>query len=165
LTWRGCAGDPTHALFSGQSQSIRDNVMALFGAIRAWNCSAANLARTGRISAMWNRIPIEQCPGQVGVCYPLDCRPGLSGNIGLTLVESECGAVAVGRTYLFPPLSSGGASLVRPWLRFHTHRVTGGGRPPRFPQNVACGFPAPTLFGSCFTPLQAPAAPGRGGAV
>src|ERR1700681_814161 len=34
-------------------------------------------------------------------------------------VESRCGAVAVGRTYLFPPLSSGGASLVRPWLRFH----------------------------------------------
>src|SRR6202043_1795892 len=58
---RGCAGDPTHALFSGQSQSIRDNVMALLGAIRAWNCSAANLARTGRISAMWNRIPIERC--------------------------------------------------------------------------------------------------------
>src|SRR6201982_1957026 len=44
---RGCAGDPTHALFSGQSHTIRDNVMALFGAIRAWNCSAANLARTG----------------------------------------------------------------------------------------------------------------------
>jgi hypothetical protein len=36
------------------------------------------------------------------------------------LVESECGAVAVGRTYLLPPLSSDGASLVRPWLRFHT---------------------------------------------
>jgi hypothetical protein len=36
------------------------------------------------------------------------------------LVESECGAVAVGRTYLLPPLSSGGASLVRPWLSFHT---------------------------------------------
>src|ERR1700746_3636037 len=78
---RGCAGDPTHALFSGQSQSIRDNVMPLFGAIRAWNCSASNLARTGRISAMWNRIPIERCPGQVDVCYPLDCRPGLSGII------------------------------------------------------------------------------------
>jgi hypothetical protein len=29
-------------------------------------------------------------------------------------VESRCGAVAVGRTYLLPPLSSGGASLVRP---------------------------------------------------
>src|SRR6201984_790365 len=35
-------------------------------------------------------------------------------------VESRCGAVAVGRAYLLPPLSSGGASLVRPWLRFHT---------------------------------------------
>src|ERR1700739_4162224 len=34
----------------------------------------------------------------------------------------------------------------------------------RFPQNVACGFPAPTLFGSWVTALQAPAAPGRGGA-
>ena len=32
---RGCAGDPTHALFSGQSQSIPDNVMALLGAIGA----------------------------------------------------------------------------------------------------------------------------------
>src|SRR5215471_12838663 len=34
-------------------------------------------------------------------------------------VESGCDAVAVGRTYLFPPLSSGGALVVRPWLRFH----------------------------------------------
>src|SRR3981189_3992931 len=35
------------------------------------------------------------------------------------LVESRCGAVALGRTYLLPPLSSGGASIVPPWLRFH----------------------------------------------
>src|SRR6516165_12399791 len=35
-------------------------------------------------------------------------------------VESRCGAVAVGRTYRLPPLSSGGASLARPWLCFHT---------------------------------------------
>src|SRR5436190_6131501 len=35
------------------------------------------------------------------------------------LVESRCGAVAVGRAYLLPPLSCGGASLVRPWLCFH----------------------------------------------
>src|SRR5882672_11930951 len=35
------------------------------------------------------------------------------------LVESRCGAVAVGRTYLLPPLSSGGALVVPPWLRFH----------------------------------------------
>src|SRR6476660_7737223 len=35
------------------------------------------------------------------------------------LVESRCGAVALGRTYLLPPLSSGGALVVLPWLRFH----------------------------------------------
>ena len=28
--------------------------------------------------------------------------------------------MALGRTYLLPPLSSGGASLARPLLRFHT---------------------------------------------
>jgi hypothetical protein len=35
------------------------------------------------------------------------------------LVESRCGAVAVGQAYLLPPLSFGGASLARPWLCFH----------------------------------------------
>src|SRR6478672_652087 len=35
------------------------------------------------------------------------------------LVESRCGAVALGRTYLLPPLSSGGALVDPPWLRFH----------------------------------------------
>src|SRR5277367_5862430 len=39
------------------------------------------------------------------------------------MVESRCGAVAVGRTYLLPPLSFGGASLVRPWLRLHTSLI------------------------------------------
>src|SRR6266403_1352414 len=34
-------------------------------------------------------------------------------------VESRCGAVALGRTYLLPPLSSGGALVVPPWLCFH----------------------------------------------
>ena len=36
-----------------------------------------------------------------------------------SLVESRCGAVALGRTHLLPPLSSGGALVVQPWLRFH----------------------------------------------
>src|SRR6516225_3271178 len=41
-------------------------------------------------------------------------------------VESECGAVALGRPYLLPPLSSGGASLGRPWLPFpHPAHRTG----------------------------------------
>ena len=38
----------------------------------------------------------------------------------LLVVESGCGAVAVGSAYLFPPLSSGGASIAEPFLRFHT---------------------------------------------
>ena len=42
-----------------------------------------------------------------------------SGGVLLTLVESRRGAVALGRTYLLPPLSSGGALVVQPWLRFH----------------------------------------------
>jgi hypothetical protein len=33
--------------------------------------------------------------------------------------KSRCGAVALGRTYLLPPLSSGGALVVPPLLRFH----------------------------------------------
>src|SRR5712691_3083335 len=48
------------------------------------------------------------------------CRD-LAGPIGeqCSRVESGCGAVAVGRACLFPPLSSGGALVARPWLRFH----------------------------------------------
>src|ERR1700730_9319393 len=85
---RGCACDPTHALFSGQSQSIRDNVMALFGAIRAWKCSAANLARTGADFGNVEPNPNRTMPWSGRRHYPPDCRPGLSGNIGLTLTPS-----------------------------------------------------------------------------
>jgi len=74
---------------------------------------------------------MSPCPGSVRRCIG---RPKLVGRHPrvwrcfsevrsrerLKSVESECGAVAVGRTYLLPPLSSDGASLVRPWLRFHT---------------------------------------------
>ena len=38
----------------------------------------------------------------------------LAGVYRVLMVESRCGAVAVGRTYLFPPLSSDGALVVRP---------------------------------------------------
>ena len=67
------------------------------------------------------------------------------------LVESECGAVAVGRTYLCRPFR-----LAVPHWFEHGSVSTPTESPeavarPRFPQNVACGFPAPTLFGSCFT--------------
>ena len=50
------------------------------------------------------------------------CRDRYTFNTGLECgqswrpfrVESRCGAVAVGRTYLLPPLSSGGALVVQP---------------------------------------------------
>ena len=35
------------------------------------------------------------------------------------VVESRCGAVAVGPSHLLPPLSSGGVAIDEPWLRFH----------------------------------------------
>jgi hypothetical protein len=51
------------------------------------------------------------------------CRVGLAPTgkhrLCTAHVESRCGAVALGRTYLLPPLSFGGASMVPPWLRFH----------------------------------------------
>src|SRR5436189_5938492 len=47
-------------------------------------------------------------------------RPWLARSFCTAWVESRCGAVAVGRACLFPPLSSGGALVARPWLRFHT---------------------------------------------
>jgi hypothetical protein len=55
---------------------------------------------------------------------PNDLNRRTAGDTGtrggwLKLVESRCGAAAVGWAYLFPPLSSGGASLAQPWLRFH----------------------------------------------
>ncbi len=44
----------------------------------------------------------------------------------LKLVESGCGAVAVGSAYLLPPLSSGGASIVGPIAPFpHPAHRTG----------------------------------------
>src|SRR6516162_6181741 len=63
---------------------------------------------------------------------------------GRHAVESECGAVAVGRTYLLPPLSSGGASLGRPWLPFPypAHRTGHADLPhPALGQDVT---PSPT---------------------
>src|SRR6516164_5737406 len=76
-------------------------------------------------------------------------------------VESRCGAVAVGRTYLLPPLSCGGASLARPWLRFHIHRVDGGSHPPPPPTDRSVRISRTTLFGRWFTALREPAAPDR----
>src|SRR6202049_1273836 len=39
-TGGGASGNPTHALFADRSHSFPDQVVALFGYIRAWSCSA-----------------------------------------------------------------------------------------------------------------------------
>jgi hypothetical protein len=45
--------------------------------------------------------------------------------------------VALGRPYLFPPLSSGGALVARPWLRFHTPLI----EPDMQISRIKCGAP------------------------
>jgi hypothetical protein len=79
---------------------------------------------TGSMAA-WT-VSSSQCASSPAGCF-LSGWPSGSRIIGWKAwqqpVESRCGAVAVGRTYLLPPLSSGGASLVQPWLRLHTPRI------------------------------------------
>jgi hypothetical protein len=58
--------------------------------------------------------PIERCP-----LLGAERKTSVRSEHFALLVESRCGAVALGRTYLLPPLSFGGASMVPPWLRFH----------------------------------------------
>jgi len=50
---------------------------------------------------------------------PHTCR-SQSRQDRLNWAESGCGAVVLGRPCRLPPLSSGGALVARPWLRFHT---------------------------------------------
>ena len=52
-------------------------------------------------------------------CFTIQFHRSILDTFSTVSVESRCGAVAVGRTYLLPPLSSGGASMAPPWLRFH----------------------------------------------
>src|SRR6266478_6129122 len=78
-------------------------------------------------------------------------------------VESRCGAVTLGRTYPLPPLSSGGALVVTPSLRFHIPLIGRvedwrAGRlldratfPVPSTSHAACGFPA-LRAPICFTP-------------
>ena len=84
--------------------------------------------RTGRD---WTRAACVVRTGAAVRDYPHPSKkvgPNLFGlrcgavgwrRLTLVCVESRCGAVAVGWAYRFPPLSSGGASLAQPWLRFH----------------------------------------------
>jgi hypothetical protein len=72
--------------------------------------------RRGKIPALQIAFGIS-----LGAFIPASAANACGGifDVACNLVESRCGAVSVGRTYPFPPLSSGGALVVRPWLRFH----------------------------------------------
>src|SRR6202035_4038253 len=50
LTRRRFRRDPTHALFADQSHSIPDNLVALFGRMRAWNYSAETARSAVKVS-------------------------------------------------------------------------------------------------------------------
>ena len=58
-------------------------------------------------------------PAQAGFRFGANNGPRCLPSEVQRWVESRCGAVAVGCTYLLPPLSIGGALVVQPWLRFH----------------------------------------------
>jgi hypothetical protein len=58
-------------------------------------------------------FPVAVHPGEGLLTEPTPAvRPWSRERI--FMVESRCGAVTVGWAYLFPPLSSGGASLAQP---------------------------------------------------
>ena len=75
---------------------------------------------------------VTQAPNDKQQLEPMLAKTGALpeelGKAETMLVESRCGAVALGWTYPLPPLSSGGASVVRPWLRFHTPLIEPGRR-------------------------------------
>jgi hypothetical protein len=64
-------------------------------------------------------LPIHSAPVPANVRYASESDHSRQASELTLSVESRCGAVALGRTYLLPPLSSGGALMVPPWLRFH----------------------------------------------
>jgi len=61
---------------------------------------------------------VAQAPNDKQQLEPMLAKTGALpkelGEAETVLVESRCGAVAVGWTYPLPPLSSGGASIVLP---------------------------------------------------
>src|SRR5450759_1004320 len=81
--------------------------------------STKTLATHGRTIHLGQSLRIYSVSGRTFVrCCSNRRQNGASRRMQRS-VESRCGAVALGRTYLLPPLSSGGALMVPPWLRFH----------------------------------------------
>src|SRR4051812_23562032 len=79
---------------------------------RAHPLGVEQRAKAHRPDGRYRRIFLVAAhPGEGRLTQPTTATPAWQRE-PLFMVESECGAVAVGRTYLLPPLSSGGASLV-----------------------------------------------------
>jgi hypothetical protein len=97
----------------GSDRSVSTNPPRLF-------CSAR--VRTWHETDQTHRSHDVRCRGKTGSHRPTS-KP-------TRLVESRCGAVALGRTYLLPPLSSGGALVASPWLRSTSRSSNRTGRFP-----------------------------------
>jgi hypothetical protein len=67
LRRRSADGDHTHALVAQQSQSFPDNLVALLGKIRAWNCSGPE----GRMRRPLLGFSTEQGPLAI-LGWPID---------------------------------------------------------------------------------------------
>src|SRR5665811_171430 len=75
--------------------------------------------RAALMSAVGQTRPRHYVPVPANVRYASNSDHSMHESELTRSVESRCGAVALGRTYLLPPLSSDGALMVPPWLRFH----------------------------------------------
>jgi len=121
----GTAGDPTHALFADQSHSFPDNLVALFGRIRAWNysaetarsavgcsprsgsetvasqaehcCHPASRLRSFRSARSSSGSPLLE------VDLPRRRRAGTAGDAFSAIRLSMCLSAAVGASFIFLP--------------------------------------------------------------
>src|SRR6266568_2107219 len=108
---RGSSLSARSRLPSTKRRLVRDTVEPPTATARAISLS---LRPASAASKIWARLSLRAARLPL-----LNIAVSSQRSAWLNSVESECGAVAVGRTYLLPPLSFGGALVVRPWLRFH----------------------------------------------
>src|SRR6266566_8727758 len=92
------------------------------GCVSGW-LEERNLAHKESIGNIPSRFSFEMPPELLHMShhfrYSPESRQVQSPAALRICVESRCGAVTLGRTYPLPPLSSGGALVVTPSLRFH----------------------------------------------
>src|SRR6516225_3122308 len=111
---------PSSSLYLGNSSSVHDYLKKLGVTLVAANSPDHFLADCPKLHGKGpgngtNDFRAEVCNGSETSQTVLAVgREKYHRAKGQVCVESECGAVALGRPYLFPPLSSGGALVARP---------------------------------------------------